>query len=438
MHKHNGLKAKTVAFLSIGCRTNQEEITTLSFALAGQGYCIVEQTTLADIVIVNTCSVTGATEAKTRRMLHQLKREAPNAAICLTGCLVEQKAEELFKEHAITWVVGNALKHDIPAIIRDTPGGVFCKDLFGTELLPLPLVDSPIQFDISRRTRFSVKIQEGCNFRCAYCIVPFLRGPSRSVEPNDVVRVCAAAIEKGFKELVLTGTHIGQYTCGTMRFIGLLRAILEVPGDFRVRLSSLDPRDISDELIQLAATHPKVCRHLHISVQSLSPDVLKAMNRPAHTLKPLMELLTTFRHIAPDGGIGGDFIVGFPGETEEQFEQTCAAVEHIGFSYGHVFRYSKRPQTVANDMDGQVDEHEKNSRSERLRNVLAKSRVSFIKQCMAVPQKILVEKENPLSGLASNYLRIDVLDATAQHNNWLTVKLTGDTGAAGRCIAAVL
>jgi len=437
MHKQTEPAAKTVALLSVGCRTNQEEIVSLSFTLAGEGYRIVDNAAQADIVIVNTCSVTGATEAKTRRMLNQLKREAPNAAVCLTGCLAQQKADELYREHAVTWVVGNALKHTIPALVRDTPGGVFCSSLNDTEKIPLPLIESPVQFDISRRTRFSVKIQEGCNFRCAYCIVPFLRGPSRSVVPEDILRICTAALDAGFKELILTGTHIGQYRSTSTSFFGLINAILELPGNFRVRLSSLDPRDLSDELIALTATHPKMCRSLHVSVQSLSPDVLCAMNRPAHTLAPCMSMLAAFRAVVPDGGIGGDFIVGFPGETEEQFEQTCAAVEAVGFSYGHVFRYSKRPNTAAHTMPGQVDEYEKTRRSERLRTVLANTREQFITRCIDFPQTILVEKEHPVSGLSSNYLRIDVPDCAAPHNSLLTVRLTGEMSDGGRCIGIV-
>jgi threonylcarbamoyladenosine tRNA methylthiotransferase MtaB len=162
------------------------------------------------------------------------------------------------------------------------------------------------------------------------------------------------------------------------------------------------------------------------------------MNRPANTLENLTIMLENFRAAVPDGGIGGDFIVGFPGETDEQFEDTCAAVERIGFSYGHVFRYSKRPQTAAHDLPGQITEQTKNIRSERLRNVLENSRALFIRRCADIPQKILVEKENPISGLASNYLRIDVPEAFVPHNTWLNVILTPEGGTANWCSGVAL
>jgi threonylcarbamoyladenosine tRNA methylthiotransferase MtaB len=432
--------AKTIAFKSIGCRTNQEEVASLSFRLAEQGHRIVDKIDEAEIIIVNTCSVTSRTEAKTKRLLNQLSRCAPHSKVCVTGCLAQQEAHELKRRFGARWIVGNTRKNDIPSIIQDERGGIFwgpCEKNPGKSPgAPLPVVQSPKYYDVSRHTRYSIKIQEGCNYQCAYCIVPVLRGPSRSAPPAGVVSACRAAVDAGFKEIVLTGTHIGHYGGGPgENLLALLENLLTLPGDFRIRLSSLDPRDLSEPLLALLESHPKVCRHLHVSVQSLSAQVLRRMGRPGNYFNTLVERLSDFRTAHTDAGIGGDFIVGFPGETNDMFEETIANIERIGFSYGHVFRYSKRPSTAAAAFDGQVGDPEKNWRGERMGAVLDKCRSAFINDLVGRPQRIIVETERPVTGMSSNYVRMEAPGARARRNSWLIVTTTGVNPLNNRCVA---
>jgi threonylcarbamoyladenosine tRNA methylthiotransferase MtaB len=428
--------ANAVWLKSLGCRTNQEEMLSLSSRLVKSGHRIVDELEEADVVIVNTCLVTAHTEAKARRMISAISRLRPGAKICVTGCLAQHSPLDIKKKLPATWVVGNTFKHDIPRILSDASGGVFHDD-FGTKNgTALPLCGVLLPPHASKKTRFFLKIQEGCDFSCAYCIVPLVRGPSRCAAFTDVETACTSAVAAGYKEIVVTGTHIGQYRDHDTGLFDAARGLAGIDGDFRIRLSSLDPKDLSDPFLEMIGCRPKVCRHCHVSVQSLCGTVLEAMNRPFRDFDSFVKRLATFSRSYPQVGLGGDFIVGFPGETDAMFEETVANVTSIGFSYGHVFRYSRRPGTKAAGLPGQVDEREKNRRSERLRFVLDASHSSFIESAMKNIQDVLVESENPAGGLSSNYLRLDVPGSTAPKNTWLRSIITGTDPDSGHCIAA--
>ena len=255
---------------------------------------------------------------------------------------------------------------------------------------------------------------------------------------DRIVTVFTKAVQAGYKEIVLTGTHIGQYSDGSHAGLeALVEKLANVSGDFRIRLSSLDPRDLSDSLMEMAGSHPRLCRHLHLSVQSLSPAVLENMGRPLAEHDKFVSRLVSFRQRFPLAGLGGDFIVGFPQETEEQFEETCRAVISCGFTFGHVFRYSRRPGTPAASMPRQVDGKEKNRRSARLRNLLDERRCLFVKSTEGAVQRIVVETKTPAAGLASNYLRVEVPGHSAPVNTWLDVMVTGTGDSSGRCVAVL-
>jgi threonylcarbamoyladenosine tRNA methylthiotransferase MtaB len=448
MHSRIGINAarriseefltKAIALRSIGCRTNQQEMTALGFRLMNQGHRLVDRIEEAEIVVVNTCSVTSMTEAKTRRMIRQLSKHSPTLDICVTGCLCQQKTSAIKRERNVRWVVDNTRKNEIPDILRDHSEGVFCGEPAAPHE-PLRLFsDSPIFIDAQGRTRFSIKIQEGCDFRCAYCIVPFLRGASRSASIEEIMAVCKQAIEAGYKEIVLTGTHIGQFQSGPGQGLTeLIERLSVMTGDFRVRLSSLDPRDLSRGIADLIGANPRFCRHLHLSVQSLSPEVLAAMNRPSSDTNSFIETLIDFRKRFPDAGMGGDFIVGFPGESEKNFRETLEITEKIGFSYGHVFRFSKRPMTAAADRAGQIDEKEKNVRSVCLRAALDRCHEKFVRNLVGTSHRIIVEKESPVTGISSNYLRIEVPEASAPRNAWRDVTISGMDPTDGHCQATL-
>jgi len=418
-----------IALASIGCRTNQEEIESLRAALAGTGFTIVDNYNKADAVVVNTCSVTSHTEAKVRRLLASISRQAPAAKILVTGCMAQQRGRALLAGR-VSWVVGNALKKEIPALLRK-PGGVFI-DKTGTAALPVSAgLCLPGE---SGRTRFLLKIQEGCGNSCAYCIVPSLRGPSRSAAEDDLVAACRRVLDAGYKEIVLTGTHIGRYHGGLLL---LVERLLRLDGDFRFRLSSLDPAELSDDLLALAGGGSKLCDHLHISLQSLSADVLSRMKRPFEKLEKTIERLIAFHGRFPGAGLGADFIVGFPGETDAMFEATLRNAEKIGFSYAHIFRFSARPGTAAAAMSPKIPEAVKRERSERLRAAVEESRKKFIASQKDVQRRIIVEQERPVRGVTSNYLSIEIPGASAPYNSWLDVVIEGTMGSGRFCRALI-
>jgi threonylcarbamoyladenosine tRNA methylthiotransferase MtaB len=430
--------ASAVLIKSFGCRTNQEEMAALGALLTQSGHTVVDSLTRADVVVVNTCLVTSIAEAKTRRYISALSRARPGVKICVTGCLAQYSPHDIMQRLPVTWVVGNAFKHDIPAILRGKAGGVFHKAPDPLMAAAVSLVNTPAGPGVSGRTRFFLKIQEGCNFRCAYCVVPLVRGPSASVPFDSIVSVFKKAVQAGYKEIVLTGTHIGQYSGGAQSgFETLVEKLAGISGDFRIRLSSLDPRDLSDSLMEMVGSHPRLCRHLHLSVQSLSPVVLEKMGRPIAEHDRFIGRLSSFRKRFPLAGLGGDFIVGFPQETGEQFEGTCKAVVSCGFTCGHVFRYSRRPGTSAASLPQQVDGKEKNRRSARLRELLDERRCLFVKSTEGAVQRIVVETKTPAAGLASNYLRVEVPGHSALVNSWLDVMVTGTGGNSGRCVAVL-
>lgn len=433
----NGLR---VALRSVGCRTNQEEMTALAPELTARGCVMVDTLTDADVIVLNTCSVTGDTESKTRRLVNTFAKQAPSARIMLTGCLAQQLPERLKELPGTEWVVGNTEKRFIPDILAGDPG-IFHHDFTGSNDA-LAIFDEHVPDPLTAgRTRFSVKVQEGCNFRCAYCIVPDLRGPSRSSAYAGVIDRVRRAADAGYKEIVVTGTHIGQFHGNDgERLPELLQSILAVDSGFRLRLSSLDPRDASPELFDLILAEQRICRHLHISVQSLAPDVLKGMGRTSVEYEKLHERLSYFTQREPFAGLGADFITGFPGESDESFEITLAATREFGFTYAHVFRYSKRPGTRAATMDGQIAEAVKAERSERLRLMLSQQRSAWVRRQIdaGIVHDIVVEHESPVKGVTGNYIAIEIPAAVSERNSLVSVRLTGFDPVTNRCSAILV
>jgi threonylcarbamoyladenosine tRNA methylthiotransferase MtaB len=426
---HSGGCAKRfVVIKSVGCRTNQEEMATLRFQLEKEGFEVIDSVEDANFVVINSCAVTAGTETKTRRLLSTIASASADAKILITGCLAQQKPDELKAIPNVHWVVGNTYKNDILSIMQNEQG-IFHSSFESQklDLLPLDTVDVNALGVKGTKTRFPIKIQEGCDFSCSYCIVPALRGPSRSAHGEAVLKLFKQAICAGYKEIVLTGTHIGQYGKGCDEtIVNLLRNILTFEGDFRIRLTSLDPRDLSDELLELFVSNDRLCDHLHVSLQSLSYEVLEKMNRPYENLEEILKRLINFKKMLPNAGIGVDLIVGHPGESEENFYETINNVQKIGFSYAHIFRYSMRPGTAAATLPEQVTETEKTSRSIILRDAIEMGRSAFIKKMVGITKRIIVESELPVRGLTSNYLHVEIPDFKALRNTWLDVSVSGD------------
>ncbi len=400
-------------------------MNSLRFRLLQQGYEFVDDLQQAQIIIINTCTVTSSTESKTKRVIKAVSEQYPSAKILLTGCLAQQKPSELKDLDSVFWVVGNTEKDQIPSILEKN-GGIFQRP-FSSEIPELSIKTCQIpsaKAQAGFRTRFPLKIQEGCNYRCSYCIVPSVRGPSRSAEFSQVISAFDSAVKAGFKEIVLTGTHIGQFAKEQSEsLLELLKEIISIDGDFRVRLSSLDPRDLSDEILQLVGDNSKICDHLHVSIQSFSEKVLRAMERPYSDVDELVKRLSTFRRSFPSAGLGADFIVGFPGETNKDFELTMERVSMVGFSYAHIFRFSARPGTSALSLPEQISDSIKTDRSNRLRMLINQSRDEFINKNRTVSKKIIVESESPVRGLTSNYIHVEIPGLKISCNSWLDVKV---------------
>ncbi|MDR0304419.1 MAG: MiaB/RimO family radical SAM methylthiotransferase [Chitinispirillales bacterium] len=391
------------AFYSFGCRTNKEEIDAVASSFQANGFEIIydkKNFDDADFIIVNTCSVTLTSQQKNFKFVDSLKKKYPNAKIVVTGCLAQQSPKDFQK---VEFVIGNAKKNDIFNIISKENGGCFVENLNNAELKILKTIQPPQACD---RTRFSIKIQEGCASFCSYCIVPYLRGTPKSANFNETISLAKDSINLGYNEIVLAGTHIGQYQNEGQNFLDVAKKIISINDKIRLRLSSMNPDDCDEKLFEFMAENPQICRHLHVAVQSLSPEILTLMNRNPKAIENLFENLQKYRKFIPELNLGGDFIVGFPNESEENFIKTKENIQKFGFNYGHVFMYSLRPQTPAAAMKNQIPEKIKKQRSEILRELFVLQRQNFANLQISKTQKIIIETERELSGITQNYLRV--------------------------------
>ncbi|MCL1948027.1 MAG: tRNA (N(6)-L-threonylcarbamoyladenosine(37)-C(2))-methylthiotransferase MtaB [Chitinivibrionia bacterium] len=400
----NNNKTKAAAFYSFGCRTNKEEIDAIASQFRANGYNIIYDESnfnLADFIVVNTCSVTQTSENKNVRFINSLKKKYPQAKIIATGCLAQQNSPKL---KTVDFLVGNTKKNEIFDIIKREKNGVFIENINEKNILQLPdFIENP---QTSDRTRFSIKIEEGCNSFCSYCIVPYLRGTPKSANFDEIISLAKNAIYLGYNEIVLTGTHIGQYANSQKTFLDIAESLISADKNIRIRLSSMNPVDCDEKLFEFMIKNPQICRHLHIAVQSLSADVLTAMNRKSDAIKNLFENLKKYRNSLPNLNLGGDFLVGFPNESKNCFLETCENIIKFNFNYGHIFSYSPRPNTPAAEMKNQIDEKTKKQRSEILRKIISEQKEKFANLQIGKREKIIIEKDGELNGITGNYLRV--------------------------------
>lgn len=414
---------KSIYFQTFGCRTNQEETVAYTASFRKLGYTPVKKPEEADIIVVNSCSVTGQAESKITRFVNSLSKKYPNAEIALTGCLAQQTANEAKNWDNVKWVIGNDEKGRITEIVSKEEAGVFSHGISKDSLISAyDDIESPL---IAARTRFSLKIQEGCDMVCSFCIVPSLRGPSRNLSFDEVMRTAKEAVDQGYKEIVITGTHIGQFKYEGKNYIDIIRAILELNDEVRVRLSSMNSIDITDDLVDLFIEQPRLCRHLHISLQSLSANVLRLMKRPVKPVQELDRRVKKLKEAIPSISIGGDFIVGFPGETAEDFDITVEKIKELDLNYGHVFRFSPRPGTAATDMGGKVDGNIMKERSQILRDLFQNQTDSFLNSLIGTRELVITEKEGELKGITGNYLSISgIIDEKIEKNRFYEIEIS--------------
>ncbi|HRT70888.1 MAG TPA: tRNA (N(6)-L-threonylcarbamoyladenosine(37)-C(2))-methylthiotransferase MtaB, partial [Syntrophales bacterium] len=380
-----------VAVATLGCKVNQFDSALLAERLRSEGFTVVPFGEGADVCIINTCTVTARTDYQSRQLVRRARRYCPYAGIVVTGCYAQVAPAELAEMPGVAAVVGNAEKDALPGFldrILDERGKIIVGDIRRCDSLPSGTADV-----FPGRTRAILKVQDGCDAFCTYCIVPFSRGRSRSLPPSDVLRQAARFAESGYREVVLTGIHLGSYGSDLeppASLAGLLAGFDDIDGVERVRLSSIEPMEVTPELISRMASSEKLCRHLHVPLQSGDDRILKLMGRN-YTGDQFRLLVKGLTEAVPDIAVGVDVMTGFPGEGEEEFRRTAALIEELPLAYLHVFPYSRRPGTPAADFPHQVPEEAKKRRAALLRSLGAKKRASFARRFIGKEVSVLVE-----------------------------------------------
>ena len=397
---------KSVALHNLGCKVNGYEMDVMQQMLQEKGYKIVSFDERADIYIVNTCTVTNIADRKSRQMLHRAKKKNPDAIVVAVGCYVQAGGEEVLKDEGIDLAVGNNRKKDLVAILEkymeEGPANSNRKTLEHTTIIDIGKTAEYEEMrlqETSGHTRAYIKIQDGCNQFCSYCIIPSARGRVRSRSQEDILTEVRGLAEKGYKETVLTGIHISSYGVdkGKPALLELLKGIHGIDGIERIRLGSLEPRIVTEEFARELGKLPKLCPHFHLSLQSGCDATLKRMNRH-YTTGEYYEKVRILRRVFGDPAITADIIVGFPGETEEEFQETKAFLEKIKFYEMHVFKYSKRKGTPAAVMENQVPEETKASRSNLLLTMEKMQSKEFRETFLGREEEILFEEGKEIGG----------------------------------------
>lgn len=399
---------KKLATVTLGCKVNQYDTDSVITQFLEAGYKVVDFHEVADIYLINTCTVTNLGDRKSRQMIRRATKRNPQAKIVVMGCLAQTTPEEITALEGVTLVVGTQgrgrILEEIEALERGDQTSLV-EDIFQiTEFEDLPALD------FSGRTRATLKIQDGCNQFCTYCRVPFARGRSRSRERHSVLAQVKQLVEEGFAEIVLTGIHLGLYGQDLEPSISLAqisKEIADTAGLQRLRISSVDPHEITDELLDLVVNHPVLCRHLHIPLQSGSNQVLQRMKRN-YSREDFQEIVRKIRRQIPDVAITTDIMVGFPGETEEDFSQTMELAKEVAFSKIHVFQYSPREGTVAAKFSHQIEARIKEDRSKRLIELGNTLAYNFHSSFIGREVEVLVEQQGKTEGIGhtDNYLRV--------------------------------
>ena len=386
---------KKVSFKTLGCRLNQYETDALVTQFHQAGYQVVDYSKTADITVINTCTVTNQSDQKSRNTINHAARKNAGALVVVTGCMANNHKEQLESNEKITYVVDNEHKSSIVSLVdAHFKGEVVHPESFAGDVFGFETVDQ------SLHTRTSIKVQDGCDNFCTYCIVPSVRGRAVSRPLEEVLENIRRVVDNGFKEIVITGVNIGRYDYEQYNLERAIEKMADLPGDFRIRISSMEPDGFGPDFHKVFE-HPKMAPHLHLCIQSGSDVILKKMRR-MYTTSSFMEILDTFRKHIPDFNFTTDIIVGFPGESEEDFAETLKIAREARFSHIHTFRYSRRKGTRADGLENQVMERVKSDRSEVIRKVSEENRLLYMQQMIGEKQRVLIEKVDQ-KGLAHGY-----------------------------------
>ena len=411
-----GTESTTVALDSIGCKLNQAETELIAKQFAEAGYRLVSPADKADVYILNTCTVTHVADRKSRHWLRRAHWRNPDARLVATGCYAERAPHELAQIGGVSLVLGNEQKPQLLELLKES--GRIGNPARVQE-------DSTANYCLAFRTRSFIKVQDGCNSFCAYCIVPLVRGREKSLPTQQVVAEVRQRVADGYREVVLTGTEIGSYNCNGVNLKGLLEHILTEADVPRLRLSSLQPQEISPELIRLWRDE-RLCRHFHLSLQSGSDGVLSRMKR-RYSVSDYQQAVSLIRNAMPEAAITTDIIVGFPGETDGEFQESYDFCRQLEFARIHVFPYSPRQGTLAARMRPQVADKVKKQRSQQMLALAEESIQNFSRQFLDKTMPVLWEKQTNgiWSGHTDNYIKAYTRSGEDLTNKLLPVKLGG-------------
>ena len=423
---------RTISFHTIGCRLNQSETAVIKNSFFDKGFKEVFPDKPADIAIINTCTVTAHGDADTRRLISRILRTNPETRIALIGCQAQVQQELLKGLPNVHWIVGNEIKLDIVDIIKK----VYRKK--GPQVLVPPIKKDDFTINYSgidkSHIRANLKIQDGCDFFCSYCEIPYARGRSRSRKFNDIMLEAARLIDAGYKEIVLTGINVGKYSCQNKHINEVVKKLIELQELKRLRISSIEPTTIDENLIHLMAKKKKLCRYLHIPLQSGSDRILKSMRR-RYTSREFSQFISMAHKKVPDICIGTDVMVGFPGEREEDFQSSYNFLQQAPVSYFHVFSYSLRHKAKSRLLSNPVDQKDIIRRSKLLRELSTQKRRIYHQTLMDKTVDVLFEqkKEGVWSGLTDNYVRVYAKSRKNLANIIMPVQLkkVTDKGASG-------
>lgn len=422
-------ETQKVAFHTLGCKVNQHDSAIMAALFQDAGYEVVDFNDLADVYVVNTCTVTHLSDRKSRQMIRHAARENPAATIVVCGCYAQTAKAELEALDEVDLIIGTNERHKVVEAVetfrQDHVKTAYMADdeeLFYYEDLPHERV--------SGMTRAYVKIQEGCDQFCAYCAIPYARGPLRSRSEQDTIDEINMLVERGYKEVILTGIHIGAYGRGvkdeTCDLTGLCRRILDETAIERLRIGSLEGIEVTDALIEMIANDARMAKHLHLPLQSGCDRTLEAMRRPYDT-EQFREMMRRIRKQVPNIAITTDLMVGFPGETEEDFKESLVFCNDIAFSAMHIFKYSMRSGTPAAAMPDQIDPQIKERRAKQMADVAQKNKLDYERRFVGQTLRILVEeqtKDGLWTGHSSNYLLVTFPGENIRSGDFVDVKIT--------------
>ena len=410
---------------TVGCRLNQAETALLSDQLQRRGYKVVEFGQPCDLAVLNTCAVTEKAEADCRYLVRSLRRVSPDAFVAVTGCYAQTSAEALQKMEGIDLIIGTQHKMDLPKYLtsldRRPVAEVLHTRTISREDFTLDGVGA------YEETRANLKVQDGCNFMCSFCIIPFSRGHERSRQRDDLLREAEGLVARGHREVVLTGVNVGRYNNAGLSLVDVVRSLEQIPDLARIRISSIEPTTISDELLERMAGPSKLCPYLHVPLQSGDDALLQAMNR-RYTAREYADFIEHAVRRVPDLGLGTDVMVGFPGETDQAFARTQALLADLPLGYFHVFSYSPRPGTASLKLPDTVPSASIKSRSRALCSLSRAKRLNFYHRHVGQTVSVLFESRNQqglFTGLTPNYMRVGIPTEETLTNQIRPVQLHG-------------